>query len=138
MRITTRPVARKAAAVVAAGVVAVGLGASAAGAANLAGDALKQAVSGKQVYLATPLGGEFPLNYRTNGVVDGSGKAVGLGKFMQPTDTGTWWVKGEKLCQKWKNWYDGKEFCFTVQSEGPNKISWVRDDGMKGTARIEP
>lgn len=117
--------------------VAGGL-ATMASAANLSGDALKETVSGKQVYLATPLGGEFPLNYRANGVVDGSGKAVGLGKFMQPTDTGKWWVDGEKLCQKWKNWYDGKEFCFTVQTEGPNKISWVRDDGMKGTARIEP
>lgn len=105
---------------------------------TLQGDELKQAVSGKQIYLATPLGGEFPLNYRSNGQVDGSGKAVGLGKFMQPTDSGTWWVAGDKLCQKWKTWYDGKQFCFTVQSTGPSKIVWVRDDGMKGTARVEP
>lgn len=103
---------------------------------NLSGDELKQAVSGKGVFLATPFGGEFPLNYRANGVVDGSGKAVGLGKYMAPTDSGRWWVDGEKLCQKWKSWYDGKQFCFTVQSLGPAKISWVRDDGMSGTARI--
>lgn len=103
---------------------------------NLAGDELKRAVSGKEIYLATPFGGEFPLNYRANGVVDGSGKAIGLGKFMQPTDSGEWWVEGEKLCQKWKSWYKGKPFCFTVQSTGENRISWVRDDGLKGTARI--
>lgn len=110
--------------------------ASAAAAENLAGDELKRTISGKEVYLATPFGGEFPLNYRSNGVVDGSGKAIGLGKFMQPTDSGRWWVEGQKLCQKWTSWYDGKPFCFTVQSAGENKISWVRDDGLKGTARI--
>ena len=104
---------------------------------NLAGDELKRTVSGKEVYLATPFGGEFPLNYRSDGSVDGSGKAIGLGKFMQPTDSGRWWVDGEKLCQKWRNWYDGKQFCFTVQSLGADKISWVRDDGLSGTARIE-
>lgn len=104
---------------------------------NLAGEDLKRTISGKEVYLATPFGGEFPLNYRADGVVDGSGKAIGLGKFMQPTDSGRWWVEGEKLCQKWKSWYDGKPFCFTVQNAGENRISWVRDDGLKGVARIE-
>lgn len=103
---------------------------------RLSGDQLKQTVADKEVYLATPLGGEFPLNYRSSGVVDGSGKAVGLGKFMQPTDSGVWWVNGENLCQKWKSWYDGKPFCFTVDKLGPGKISWTRDDGLKGTARI--
>lgn len=105
---------------------------------KLSGDDLKEAISGKQVYLATPFGGEFPLNYQTDGEVNGSGKAVGLGKFMQPTDSGKWWVDGDRLCQKWKTWYDGKQFCFTVQSTGPKQIAWVRDDGMKGTARITP
>ncbi|MET0314200.1 MAG: hypothetical protein ABW275_07390 [Hansschlegelia sp.] len=105
---------------------------------RLAGETLRETISGKQVYLATPLGGEFPLNYKANGEVDGSGKAVGLGKYMQPTDSGAWWVSGDRLCQKWKSWYGGREFCFTVEKDGPKTISWVRDDGMKGTARIEP
>jgi hypothetical protein len=122
--------------IVLAGLV-VGLAAPAAAAEKLAGDDLKQAVAGKQIFLATPFGGEFPLNYRANGVVDGSGKAIGLGKWMQPTDSGRWWVDGSKLCQKWTNWCDGKQFCFTVTSQGPKKISWVRDDGLSGTARVE-
>lgn len=114
------------------------LAASAASASEkLSGDELKRTVSGKGIYLATPFGGEFPLNYRANGVVDGSGKAVGLGKYMQPTDSGTWWVDGERLCQKWKSWYDGKQFCFTVTSNGEKSIGWKRDDGLSGTARIE-
>jgi len=112
------------------------LAGSAALAQDLAGEALSDTIAGRTVYLATPLGGEFPLNYRTDGVVDGSGDAVGLGRFMQPKDTGRWWVDGPKLCQKWRTWYDGKAFCFTVASLGGDKIAWVRDDGLKGTARI--
>ena len=103
---------------------------------TLSGDALRATVSGKQVYLATPFGGEFPLNYRANGELDGSGKAIGLGKWMQPTDSGKWWVDGDKLCQKWKSWYDGRQFCFTIKPAGPRQISWTRDDGMTGQARI--
>ncbi len=49
---------------------------------------IRQTISGKRIYLKTPLGGEFPLFYRTNGRVDGSGDAVGLGRFMQPEGRG--------------------------------------------------
>lgn len=103
---------------------------------NVSGDALKKLVNGKRVMLAAP-GGEFPLNYRRSGVVDGSGEALGLARFLQPKDSGRWWVTGEKLCQKWTSWYDGKPFCFTIQTTGPNSINWRRDDGYSGTARLE-
>lgn len=103
---------------------------------NLSGPALKKRVNGKRVYLKSP-GGEFPLNYRTSGVVDGTGEALGLGRFLQPKDSGRWWVDGANLCQKWQSWYDGKVFCFTIQNTGGNTISWHRDDGYAGTARIE-
>jgi hypothetical protein len=105
---------------------------------QLAGDALRRAISGKQLFLATPFGGEFPLTYRPSGDVDGSGKAIGLGRFMQPTDSGKWWVDGPRVCQQWKTWYDGKPFCFTVELKGSKELAWVRDDGLKGTARIVP
>lgn len=108
----------------------------AAAADDLKGEALRRTVSGKRVYLATPLGGEFPLNYRADGVVDGSGAAVGLGRWMQTTDSGSWWVDGDRLCQKWRSWYKGKPFCFTIRATGPGTIAWTRDDGFAGTARI--
>ncbi|TBN54330.1 hypothetical protein EYR15_05705 [Hansschlegelia quercus] len=117
-------------------VACVSFCASGSAAERLSGDGLKQEISGKEVFLATPFGGEFPLNYHANGVVDGSGKAVGLGKFMQPNDSGSWWVDGENLCQKWKSWYNGKPFCFTIEKLAPGKIAWTRDDGLKGTARV--
>jgi hypothetical protein len=104
--------------------------------AQLAGDGLRQAVSGKRIYLAVPLGGEFPLYYRPDGRVDGSGEAVGLGRFLKPRDSGRWWVQGDRLCQKWQAWYDGRIYCFTLRDLGGNRIAWLRDDGEKGIARI--
>ena len=109
--------------------------ASAAGE-QLSGDALRAFVSGKRIYLAVPLGGEIPLTYRGNGVVDGSGEAAGLGKYMTPKDRGRWWVSGNRLCQKWQEWYDGRTFCFTVRKLSGSRIQWVRDDGKRGVARV--
>ena len=102
----------------------------------LSGAALKSFVSGKRIYLAVPLGGEIPLTYRKNGRVDGTGEAAGLGKYMTPKDSGRWWVSGNKLCQKWQEWYDGRTFCFTVTKMSDSRIRWVRDDGKSGVARV--
>jgi hypothetical protein len=102
----------------------------------LSGSSLDRAVSGRRIFLATPLGGEFPLNYYADGRVDGQGEAAGLGRFVRPTDTGRWWVAGPKLCQKWTTWYDGKVFCFTLSKISDTKLSWRRDDGLEGLARV--
>jgi hypothetical protein len=102
----------------------------------LAGQQLKSFISGKRIYLAVPFGGEIPLNYRANGVVDGTGEAAGLGKYMTPSDQGRWWVSGTKLCQQWQQWYKGRTFCFTVAKLSSNRIRWVRDDGKSGVARV--
>ena len=103
---------------------------------TLSGSALKSFISGKRIFLQVPLGGELPLTYRTNGRVDGTGEAAGLGRYMTPKDSGRWWVNGNKLCQKWQEWYDGKTFCFTVTKISDSRIRWVRDDGRSGTARV--
>ena len=97
---------------------------------------IRNTVAGKRIYLKVPLGGEFPLYYQTNGSVSGSGDAVGLGRFMQPKDEGRWWVRGDRLCQKWQSWYDGKQFCFTLSRGDGNTLFWRRDDGVTGRARI--
>lgn len=102
----------------------------------LRGEALREAVSGKRIYLAVPLGGELPLYYQPNGKVDGSGEAAGLGRFLKPSDSGRWWVEGERLCQQWESWYQGRVFCFTVRKLPQDRIAWARDDGETGIARI--
>jgi hypothetical protein len=100
-------------------------------------DGLKKLIAGKRVYLATPLGGEIPLYYKQDGHVDGSGQAVGLGRWLKPTDSGRWWISGNRLCQQWQTWYNGDRMCFTVISLGGNKIRWNRDNGETGIARVE-
>lgn len=104
----------------------------------IVGASIAATVAGRRIYLSVPLGGEFPLYYQKNGRVDGSGEAVGLGKFLSPTDSGKWWVDDNKLCQKWSQWYDGKVFCFKLEKLSDDKLIWRRDDGEEGIARIGP
>lgn len=102
------------------------------------GAAINNTVNGRRIYLSVPFGGEFPLFYQKDGRVDGSGEAIGLGKFLSPTDSGKWWVENNRLCQKWTQWYDGKVFCFTLEKLPDDKLIWRRDDGEVGVARIGP
>ena len=96
---------------------------------------IKTAIGGKRVVLSS-VGLEFPLFYNNNGRVTGDGSAVGLSKFFAPKETGTWWVADNQLCQKFPTWYKGQTYCFTLQSAGPNSLSWRRDDGYSGSAKI--
>lgn len=97
---------------------------------------IREGIIGKRIYLAVPLGGEFPLNYRRNGQVDGSGEALGLGRFAKPNDTGRWWIKGDRLCQQFTSWYKGAPMCFELQRIDGKQLKWTRDNGDTGTARI--
>ena len=101
----------------------------------LNGQEIKDTISGRRIYLHMPLG-EFPLYYRTDGVVDGSGQAMGLGRLMQPTDSGKWWIEKDALCQRWQKWYSGRQYCFAIRSISPGRIFWRRNDGLSGTARV--
>lgn len=93
-------------------------------------------IVGRRIYLAAPLGGELPLFYRKDGYVDGSGEAVGLGKWVRPTDSGRWWIAGDQLCQQFTTWYDGKRMCFDLKRVAGDKVFWRRDNGQTGVARI--
>ncbi len=107
-----------------------------AAARELGADDIRERIAGKRIYLAVPLGGEFPLYYRRDGRVDGSGESVGLGRFFKPTDSGRWWIDGNRLCQRWQTWYDGRPMCFQLISLGQNRLRWNQDNGDTGMARI--
>lgn len=100
------------------------------------GEEMRRLVTQNRIFLATPLGGELPLTYFADGRVDGSGEAVGLGRWLAPKDKGRWWIEGNQLCQQWEQWYDGKRFCFTLEKAGPATVIWRRDDGYSGRARL--
>ena len=103
---------------------------------GLTGQEIRSLIAGKRIYLATPFGGEFPLLYKADGSVDGSGEAIGLGRYIRPTDSGRWWIAGDRLCQQWTSWYDGRQFCFTLREGKGSRLLWTRDDGLSGRARV--
>lgn len=102
----------------------------------LSGDQIKGLIGGKRVYLATSYGIEFPMKYGSNGRVTGDGTGTALGRYFAPKETGQWWVAGDRMCQRFPTWYDGRRFCFQLRKTGAGKLEWVRDDGYRGTARI--
>ncbi|MBY5440276.1 hypothetical protein [Rhizobium leguminosarum] len=97
---------------------------------------IRRDIIGKTVYLSTPLGGELPLIFRSSGTVDGNGQAIGLGRYVKPSDTGQWWIDANRLCQKFQSWNKGKPMCFELERAGANTIKWTRDNGRTGVARI--
>jgi hypothetical protein len=121
--------------VVAAG-VALPATASVAEPAQLAGDELRQAVSGKTVYLNIS-GFELPINYAANGRMSGkmSTVAASFSRGDGAQDRGKWWVANDQLCQQWTSWMDGKAYCYRLTRDGAT-VRWVRNDGRSGTARI--
>ena len=104
--------------------------------AQLAGDELRQAVSGKTVYLNIS-GFELPINYAANGRMSGkmSTVAASFSRGDGAQDRGKWWVANDQLCQQWTSWMDGKAYCYRLTRDGAT-VRWVRNDGRSGTARI--
>jgi hypothetical protein len=103
---------------------------------TLSGDALRQAISGKTVFLKIS-GFELPINYAANGRMSGkmSAVAASFARGDGAQDRGKWWVADDKLCQQWSSWMNGKSYCYRLSREGAT-VYWVRSDGRSGTARI--
>jgi hypothetical protein len=104
---------------------------------SLAEDQLREAISGKTVYLSIS-GFELPIQYKASGRMSGSmGQvAAAFSRGDGSRDSGRWWVEANQLCQRWTSWMDGQINCYTLTRQG-NLITWVRQDGVSGTARIE-
>lgn len=101
------------------------------------GSKIKETISGRVVYLSTPLGTELPIHYRKNGTMFGKGGnfARYLSDEAKPTDRGRWWVSGASLCQKWRSWLEGRKYCFSLKMAG-STVYWRSSDGRSGTARL--
>jgi len=103
---------------------------------QLAGDALREAIVGKTVYLNVS-GFELPIRYAANGRMTGKmgTVAASFSRGDGSSDSGKWWVADDQLCQKWTSWMDSKQHCYKLTREG-SSVRWVRDDGRSGTARL--
>jgi hypothetical protein len=102
----------------------------------LAGPDLRNAVTGKTVYLKIS-GFEMPIRYAAGGRMSGkmSATAAALSRGDGAVDSGRWWIEGNQLCQRWTSWLDGKSYCYKFTINGKS-VRWVRNDGRSGTARI--
>ena len=82
------------------------------------GDELRQAISGKTVYLNIS-GFELPIRYTANGRMSGkmSTIAASFSRGDGASDTGKWWVADDQLCQQWSSWMDGKSYCYKLTPE---------------------
>jgi hypothetical protein len=103
---------------------------------TLAGDALREAISGKTVYLNIS-GFELPIRYSANGRMRATMGTVAA-SFTRgdgASDSGKWWVENDQLCQKWTSWMEGQSYCYRLTRNG-STVRWTRNDGRSGTARI--
>jgi len=103
---------------------------------TLDGDDVRKAISGHTLVLSA-MGVQLPITYRASGAMTGSmaSYVASLAGESKVRDSGKWWIKGGKLCQRWNNWLDGKTYCFTLSSQG-SMIHWSASNGTAGTARI--
>lgn len=121
----------------AAGLLGLSAGAGAAEeSGTLSGPEVRALISGEVVKLDTPFGLSLPLYYRADGTVKGDISGFSMAGMLAPREDGRWWIDGNRMCQKWPSWYDGKTACFTIRKLGPGRIGWLRDDGTAGTAQM--
>ena len=104
---------------------------------NLSGSEVRKIVAGKTIVLETPYGFELPIRYRVNGTMTGRGHKIAqlVSAKGKTIDRGRWWIQGNRLCQKWNDWLEGKSHCFRLKRQG-KKVFWKANSGHQGTARI--
>ena len=100
---------------------------------KLTGEALRQAVSGRTVLIATAIG-SLPIRYKSNGTMTGQAPAF-FASLGTERDRGHWWIADDRLCQRWYRWLAAKRYCFKLQHVS-GIVHWLRDDGLSGTATI--
>jgi hypothetical protein len=104
----------------------------------LTGKSLANAVSGRTIFIQTPIGEEVAVRYRPNGTMVGNSSAqlAFLAGESVKSDNGRWWIRREQLCQKWESWSKGRKYCYKLHVSG-QKVRWSRSDGKTGTARLD-
>lgn len=94
--------------------------------------AIKSLVSGAIIHIDTPLNTQIPVKYNQDGNLNGAAGSMGF-YLGASKDTGKWWVERNRLCHKWKRWFDGDTQCLRLKKTG-KRIFWTSDTGRSGTA----
>lgn len=101
-----------------------------------ADEAVRTLVSGRTVFLDTPVGTQIPIAFREDGSMQG--KAGDLASYLGARiDEGKWWVHRGRLCQQFKVWFEKETQCLTLRQSG-QIVHWSSDKGKSGTARLGP
>lgn len=101
---------------------------------TLAGDSIKQTVTGATLALDTPLGMTVSIRFTADGLMSGEAKELAT-LLGAPKDRGRWWIARDQLCYKWFRWFEAEPRCLVVRQAGL-RIFWERDDGENGTGTI--
>ncbi|MGE0698171.1 MAG: SH3 domain-containing protein [Hyphomicrobiaceae bacterium] len=105
-----------------------------AGAAELSGQQIRELVTGSLAHIDTPLGKKIAVRFAADGRT--AGEAGELASYLgSASDTGHWWIEGDRLCQKWTHWLDRETQCLSLARSGP-RLRWVNQAGTSGTASI--
>jgi len=102
---------------------------------RLSNEGITEAVAGSVLHIDTPLGTKLPVRYSQDGKLAGRAGGMVANYLGATSDSGRWWVSKNRLCHKWKRWFEGKLQCLRLQKAG-RRILWRRDDGKTGTATI--
>lgn len=98
------------------------------------GRVLKDLVAGSTVVIDAPMGFKLPIRHAEDGTL--SGEAGGLSFYLgSATDTGRWWVAGDRLCYQWSRWFKSEPRCMAIRRDGL-RIHWEKDDGDTGTGTV--
>lgn len=100
----------------------------------LSGPEIASLVTGASIEIDTPLGSKMPVQYGQDGELFGQARQLAL-YLGAKADTGRWWVSSDRLCHKWKRWFNSEPQCIGLQKEG-RLIRWWAENGTSGTAQI--
>jgi len=97
---------------------------------------IRSTIADKRVLLETRFGIDFPLFYNANGTVIGDSSGFGISSYITPKEAGKWWLKEQKLCQRFPTWHNGETRCFKLEKLGNNTFKWYQDNGNSGRAKV--
>jgi len=92
--------------------------------APLRGRALQRAIAGRTLLYNTVYGDPCTIEVRRDGTLVGSAGYAG-----EDSDTGRWWIDGDRWIRQWRNWAYGESLALHTIVEG-DQVRWFNVDGL--------